>query len=111
MANASLDHTHVARAPAPRVALALLCDVRQGTRPWARVRLEDISQNGFRIPWLLNCAADFPLRIRIPGLQVLSARVCWQKGRALGCEFSVPLHSAVFEHIVREAAIEAEFAR
>ncbi len=111
MSTASLACTHIPRIGTRRVAVALLCDVRQGTRPWARVRLEDISQSGFRIPWLLNCAPDFPLKIKIPGLQILSSRVCWQQGRQLGCEFAVPLHPAVFEHILREAAIEADFGR
>jgi hypothetical protein len=110
MAVASLVHTHVPRLSAHRVAVGLLCDVRQGTRPWARIRLEDISANGFRIPWLLNCATDFPLKIRIPGLQVLSSRICWRQGHALGCEFHVPLNEAVFEHIIRQAEIEADYA-
>lgn len=111
MTYASLAENQIVRNPSPRVAVALLCDVRQGTRPWVRVRLEDISRHGFCIPWLLNCAADFPLRIKIPGLQILSAKIRWQRGRAVGCEFLEPLHQAVFEHILREADIEAALAR
>ena len=111
MTVASLVETHVPRIRTQRVALALLCDVRQGTRPWARIRLEDISPRGFRIPWLLNCAPDFPLKIRIPGLEVLSSRICWRQGHALGCEFHVPLNEAVFEHIVRQAEKDADYSR
>ena len=44
-----------------------------------------------------------PLRIRIPGLQVLTGRVCWHKGKVVGCEFATPLHEAVFTHICTAA--------
>ena len=90
-----------------RADVILLCEVRQGTRPWALARLEDISQAGFRIAWLPNCRVDLPLRIRIPGLQLLTAHIRWQQGKAVGCEFSEPLHVAVFEHIVRQAREDA----
>lgn len=93
------------RAAAPRANVTLLCDIRQGTRPWSLVRLEDISQQGFRIAWFPACVLDRPIRLRIPGLQILSANIRWHRGKALGCEFSEPLHVAVFEHIVRQAVI------
>jgi hypothetical protein len=89
-----------------RAYVTLLCEIRQGTRPWSLVRLEDISQQGFRISWFPACNLDRPLRVRIPGLQILNARICWERGKALGCEFVEPLHIAVFEHIVSQAAID-----
>lgn len=85
----------------PRAEVALLCEVRQGAGAWKRARLEDISQAGFRIAWLPGARKDAPLRIRIPGLQVLTAHVRWHQDKAIGCEFAEPLHVAVFEHIVR----------
>ena len=93
--------------PAPRtdrVELALLCEVRQGMRPWKMARLEDLSPRGFRVAWLPDASPDMPLRIRIPGMQLLSARICWERDSAVGCEFADPLHVAVFEHIVRAAS-------
>lgn len=87
-----------------RIGVALLCEVRQGTRPWKKARLEDLSPGGFRIAWLPDARPSVPLRIRIPGMQLLSARICWQRGSAIGCEFAEPLHVAVFEHIARAAA-------
>ncbi|HMP57278.1 MAG TPA: PilZ domain-containing protein [Novosphingobium sp.] len=86
-----------------RIGVMLLCEVRQGTRPWARVRLEDISPSGFRIAWMPSVDPERPLRVRIPGLQVLTAHVRWQRGKAIGCEFAETLHLAVFEHIVKES--------
>lgn len=86
-----------------REPLILLCEVRQGTRPWRMVRLEDLSQSGFRIAWFPQASLELPLRIRIPGIQLLSAEVRWQDGAAIGCAFAEPLHVAVFEHLVRKA--------
>jgi hypothetical protein len=86
-----------------RAKVSLLCEARQGSEPWKVVRLDDISQTGFRIAMLPDCKPATPLRIRIPGLQMLTAHVRWQRGKAVGCEFAEPLHVAVFEHIVKQA--------
>jgi hypothetical protein len=85
-----------------RAGVALICEVRQGMTPWKMARLDDISQAGFRIALLPNVKPDVPLRIRIPGLQMLTANIRWHRGKAVGCEFAEPLHVAVFEHIVRQ---------
>lgn len=89
---------------ARRAKVTLKCEVRQGTRPWRLAKLEDISETGFRIAWLPNCRKDTPLRVRIPGLQVLTAYIRWQDIDAVGCEFATPLYPAVFDHIARQAA-------
>lgn len=97
------NRQHVHRST--RIGLLLLCDVRQGTRPWRKVRIENLSPDGFRIAWFPDARSELPLRIRIPGMQLLSARIVWQSGKAVGCEFAAPLHVAVFEHIVRSRRI------
>ncbi|MEZ5737842.1 MAG: PilZ domain-containing protein [Novosphingobium sp.] len=86
-----------------RETVTLQCEVRQGTRPWKSVLLEDISRFGFRVAWVPGFHTDTPLRIRISGMQVLTAYIRWKKGETLGCEFGSPLHIAVFDHILREA--------
>lgn len=86
-----------------RVKVSITCEVRQGTRPWKVVSLENLSATGFRISHFAEARSELPLRIRIPGLQLLSADIRWKKGAAVGCEFSEPLHIAVLEHIVRQA--------
>jgi hypothetical protein len=88
---------------APRAGVTLICDVRQGSRPWTQARLEDLSPGGFRIARLASARLDLPLRIRIPGIQLLSAEIRWSRDGAVGCAFAEPLHVAVFEHIVRSA--------
>jgi hypothetical protein len=87
-----------------RVGVTLICDVRQGSRPWAPARLEDLSPEGFRIARLPLARMELPLRLRMPGLQLLSAEIRWIRDGAVGCAFAEPLHVAVFEHIVRNAS-------
>ena len=94
------------RGHAARARVALMCEVRQGTRPWKLARLVDLSETGFRVAWLPEYDATKPLRIRIPGIEVLSAKICWQEGPQIGCQFENPLHVAVFEHIARLAGGE-----
>ena len=91
------------RGVAPRAQLSILCEVRQGMRPWKMARLTDLSETGFKLAWLPDYDPGKPLRIRIPGIEMLRAKVCWHEGKQLGCSFEIPLHVAVFEHIVRLA--------
>lgn len=92
---------------AARAGITLICDVRQGSRPWTQARLEDLSPGGFRIARLAAVRPELPLRIRIPGMQLLSAEIRWVRDGAVGCAFAEPLHVAVFEHIVRNATSQS----
>jgi hypothetical protein len=86
-----------------RESVTLLCEIRQGTRPWQLVRLDDISRTGFRIAWYPGATSTRPVRIRIKNMEILTAEVRWREGHSLGCEFATPLHVAVFEHMLRQA--------
>ncbi len=99
----SKQNTAEAGERSKRAAVTLICDVRQSTRPWQMVRLEDLSAEGFRITGLNQPSIGKPLSIRIPGIQLLIAEVRWQDGATVGCAFRTPLHVAVFEHLVRVA--------
>lgn len=88
---------------AERIEVTIVCEVRQGTRPWRMARLDELSTSGFRIAWLPDARPQMPLRIRIPGMHLLSARIAWQQDNTVGCEFTEPLHVAVFEHIARSS--------
>ncbi len=86
---------HAARSSAP-----IICEVRQGSGAWRKLSLDDLSVGGFSIARFGPADPTQPVRLRIPGLQVLSAQVAWQRDGAIGCAFSTPLYEAVFEHIV-----------
>lgn len=94
------------RESALRAEVTLICEVRQGMEPWKMARLSDISPAGFQIAWLPDCDPDTPLRIRIPGLEILRAEIRWQRGKSVGCEFIEPLHIAVFEHLIRQCRFD-----
>ena len=102
----SFDNARPLRSSSRRALLSLLCEVRQGSGQWKLARVSDLSETGFKVGWLPEYRLDKPLRIRIPGLEPLVARICWHKGRQIGCAFASPLHVAVFEHIVAHAAIK-----
>jgi len=97
----NIVETGCTRYSGDRRSVSLECEVRQGTRPWKRVLLEDISEAGFRMTWLPGMSRQELLRISIPGLHVLSAHIRWHRGNAMGCEFTSTLHVAVLDHIVR----------
>ena len=91
------------RGVAERAQLSILCEVRQGMRPWRMARLSDLSATGFKLAWLPEYDPGKTLRNRIPGIEMLNARICWHRGKQIGCAFENPLHVAVFEHLVRLA--------
>ena len=91
------------RTDSNRADVSLVCEIRQGIRAWSRVRLENMSPTGFRIAWSPSVNEREPLKIRIPGLELLSAMVRWKDENAIGCSFVSPLHDAVFAHIVRQS--------
>ncbi|MFM5924572.1 MAG: PilZ domain-containing protein [Novosphingobium sp.] len=84
-----------------RAALILRCEVRQGTRSWQMTELQDLSPSGFRLVGLSHPDPSKSVSIRIPGMQLLSARIRWQAGPMVGCEFSTPLHIAVFDFLTK----------
>ncbi|MBU6267396.1 MAG: PilZ domain-containing protein [Sphingomonadales bacterium] len=87
-----------------RKAMVLVCDARQGLHPWSRVRIDDMSPGGFRLIWPSHrLDPRQPLRLRVPGMQMMTAQIRWIEPVVVGCAFATPLHVAVFEHLVREA--------
>ena len=90
----------VRRREADRATAPIVCEVRQGVGAWRKLSLEDLSVGGFSIARFGEADPTQPVRIRIPGLHILSANVAWQKDGAIGCAFATPLYEAVFAHIV-----------
>jgi hypothetical protein len=89
-----------------RAEINLLCEIRQGTKPWTKVMLHDISESGFRIDWRPGYDERSPLYIRIPGLEMLVSNLRWKRENWIGCEFSNRLYPAVFDHIVRQSQLQ-----
>ena len=91
-----------------RAPVSLICEVRQGQRPWNSTQLHNISETGFCINWLPAFEMHRSLWIRIPGLQLLQAHVRWKRDQMMGCEFVAKLYGPVFEHIARQTQEQAQ---
>lgn len=97
-------HFNPSADPRVRAAVSLVCDVRQGQRPWQRVLLQNISPGGFCMDWVPALELDRPLWIRIGGLNLVQANIRWKHDAMVGCAFSAPLYAPVFDHIVLQAS-------
>ena len=68
------------------------------------VQVMDLSVTGFRAATHLTRAGGSDIWLKLPGLESLHARVVWQRGHMIGCEFVRPLHPAVLDMLVRNVA-------
>lgn len=91
---------------ASRAEVSLTCEVRQGTRPWTKLKLQDISETGFCMDWRPGFIEHQQLYIRIPGLELLCAHLRWKREGLIGCEFTHRLYPPVFDHIVKQSLLE-----
>ncbi|MCL6250150.1 PilZ domain-containing protein [Altererythrobacter sp. KTW20L] len=87
----------------PRATVNCTCDVRVGQRQWHQARLLDLTTEGFRLALTDTPAIGTVLRIRLPGISIMEAEVCWARNFEAGCRFIQPLSPYVFEHFVRQA--------
>ena len=93
-------------ARARRAEVSLTCDVRQGAKPWMRIKLHDISESGFCMDWRPGLTEHQQLYIGTPGLERLGAPLRWKREGMIGCEFPPRLYPPVFDHIVRQSLLE-----
>ena len=84
-----------------RTAVQIIADVKIGFAQWQMARLHHLSVSGFRMGPMRQGAGGSEVRIRIPGLEPLTAAVRWRNKTGLGCEFARPLNPYVLDHILR----------
>lgn len=84
-----------------RVDLFALVNIRRPGCATYRVRVHDLSITGCKAEFVDRPAADERVWIKFDGLEALSAIVRWVTVDLIGLEFDRPLHSAVFEMLVR----------
>ena len=85
------------RAPVDR-----LCEIKIGMRNWHQARLKDLTAEGFRLSLTDMPTVGTQLKIRLPGMSMLDAEVCWARNFEAGCKFAAPLSPYVFEHLLRQ---------
>ncbi|HZF95908.1 MAG TPA: PilZ domain-containing protein [Allosphingosinicella sp.] len=88
---------------AERVEVSFGAALRQRGASGVSVQIADLSTNGFRVATHLELQSGTDVWLRLPGLEPCHARVAWNRGHFVGCEFVRPLHPAVLQMIVRKA--------
>ncbi len=66
----------------------------------AAVTVRDLSTSGFRCDWPYRLQRDATVFLKLPGFDIMAARVAWCEKFVLGCRFERALHPLVFERIV-----------
>lgn len=84
-----------------RAAVDKQCEIRIGNRAWHMARLRDLTPEGFRISLTDMPPVGTRMLIRLPGMAMMEAEVCWSRNFEAGCRFSAPLSPYVFEHFIR----------
>ena len=87
----------------PRAEIYRQCEIKIGHRNWHLARLRDLTPEGFRLSLTDTPAVGTTLRIRLPGISIMEAEVCWARNFEAGCKFAQPLSPYVFEHFIRQS--------
>lgn len=69
-----------------------------GANPY-EVEIDDLSATGFRMVSYTRPRVGTHIWITLPGLQSLEAVIRRSEGNSHGCEFILPLHPSVAEHM------------
>lgn len=64
------------------------------------VNIVDLSRSGYRIYSLTYIKVDKIVFLTIPGFAPLEGKIAWHEGDYYGCQFSSPIHIAIYEHII-----------
>lgn len=75
--------------------------VRRKGESWFKSRITDMSLAGFRLQSFARLRVGMEIWVMFPGFEGRKATVSWSANHEAGCEFDVPLHPAIFDHIVR----------
>ena len=89
---------------AERVEVSFAAALRQRGASGVSVQIADLSTHGFRVATHLDLQPGTDVWLRLPGIEPCHARAVWSRGHHVGCEFVRPLHPAVLQMIVRNAA-------
>jgi hypothetical protein len=92
-----------AQAPrrSARVRIKAMVKLRRRGHHNFTVQVYDLSQEGCKLEFLERPQLDETVWVKVEGLELLQAKVCWVEELCVGVEFMRPIHSAVFTHIVR----------
>lgn len=99
--SASSDSTGGESRRTLRKAVKLKARLRDRGATRFDITVLDLSMTGFRAETAYRLNAGALVWISLPGLAGIEAVVAWQERQFVGCQFSTPLHAAVFDHICK----------
>ena len=75
--------------------------LRRPGETWFTSRVTDLTESGFRLQSFMNLSPGMTVWVMFSGFEGRRATVTWVRAHEAGCTFDTPLHTAIFEHIVR----------
>jgi hypothetical protein len=92
---------------APRVRLKIPAQMRPSGSPGFAVIVKDLSLSGVACEALTGMGAGTRVWLTLPGLNALQAKIVWNDGTMVGCEFDTLLNVAVMENILARFPAQA----
>ncbi len=100
--------TDTARSPAAdnrRVAerrhVAIPASLRRSGRTPFHITLRDLSRTGCRGETLSRLESGERIWVKLPEFAALEGMIRWVDGASFGCEWLMPLHPSIHDHISR----------
>jgi hypothetical protein len=87
------------RRESDREAVLIEADLRRPGRTPFRTRIRDMSPTGCRCETLSRTQAGDRIWLTLPGFAAMEAVIRWSTPTSFGCEWRLPIHPSVFEHI------------
>lgn len=85
---------------APRIRLKIPAIMRPSGSPGFSVIVRDLSLSGVACEAMTGMGAGTRVWLTLPGLAALQAKIVWNDGTIVGCEFSILLNPAVLQNIL-----------
>lgn len=77
--------------------------LRRPGETWFTSRISDLTEHGFRLHSFVNLSEGMTVWVMFAGFEGRRAQVIWAEEHEAGCLFETPLHSAIYDHIMRVA--------
>lgn len=91
---------------APRIKLKIPAQMRPSGSPAFSVIVRDLSLSGVACEALTGMSAGTRVWLTLPGLSALQAKIVWNDGTLVGCEFDTLLNVAVMENVLARFPVQ-----
>lgn len=91
---------------APRVRLKIPATMRPSGSPGFSVIVRDLSLSGVACEALTGMGSGTRIWLTLPGLTALEAKIVWNDGTIVGCEFTTLLNPAVLQNILARFPVQ-----